>query len=122
MILSNTEKKEIVDALSWMITDSRQRFDEIKNNIEIGSQGGYSPELTRAITLLDTIKKTKTIEITGCHRKSVELNCREFKCDINKSGLCSSPKATLESMGNIVGHLKCVEAKEKSEEEKDNAI
>lgn len=117
MILNNKEKKSLVDALSWMTADLKHRFDELKRNTEIGSQGDYSPELIEAITLLNTIKKTETIETTGCHRKSVELNCRDFKCNNNKSGLCSSPKPTLESIGNIVGHLKCVEAKEKSEEE-----
>ncbi len=122
MILNKAEKKELIDTLSWMITDLKWKADQTKLNIEKGSQGGYSPLLINAIDLLDKIEKTQTVEITGCHRKSIELNCREFKCDDNRSGLCNLASITLESLGCLVGHLKCVQAKEKSEEEKVNAV
>lgn len=121
MILNNEEKKCLVDNLSWMITDMKYKHDETHRNQEYDSQGGYSPQLTAAIDLLDTIKKTQTIETTGCHRKSVELNCREFECEMNRGGLCGLSRLTFESSGSfIIGHLKCVQAKAKEKKEKDN--
>ena len=112
MILNNEEKKNLVDSLSWMIMDMKHKFDEAAFG------GGYSKELNTAIDLLNDIKKTETVETTGCHRRLIAVNCREFKCDNNKKGLCIVSKVTLESIGSIVGMLKCVEAQEKSEEEK----
>lgn len=115
MILNNIEKKCLVDTLTWMITDMRLKFDDAAFG------GGYSKELNAAIDLLENIEKIQTIEATGCHRKSAEVNCREFECDGNKDGICSSTKVTLEKIETpIIGMLRCVEAK-KSEEE-DNAI
>ncbi len=116
MILNNEEKKNLVDTLSWMITDMKYKHDETHQNQEYGSQGGYSSELISAIELLDDIKKTETIEITGCHRNLAAVNCRDFKCEFNKQGICTSSQVTLESIGiSIVGMLKCVEAQEKEE-------
>lgn len=133
MILNAKEKKRIVDNLTWMITDMQYKHNENKLNQEEGSQGGYSSHLQAAMELLEDIKKTETIESTGCHRKSVGINCREFiivrdfdlgtkkGCEHNRQGICALSKITLESMKSpIVGMLKCVQAKEikKEEEEK----
>jgi len=123
MILNSEEKKNLVDSLSWMIEDMKYKHNETHQNQEYGSQGGYSPELMRAMTLLDTIKKTQTVETTGCHRRSVELNCREFECESNRNGPCGLSRLTFESIGSlIVGHLKCVQAKAKEKKGKQNAI
>jgi len=123
MILNSEEKKNLVDSLSWMIEDMKYKHNETHQNQEYGSQGGYSPELMRAMTLLDTIKKTQTVETTGCHRRSVELNCREFECESNRNGPCGLSRLTFESVGSlIVGHLKCVQAKAKEKKGKQNAI
>lgn len=118
MILNNEEKKNLIDTLSWMITDMKYKHDETHQNQEYGSQGGYSPELISAIDLLGVIKKTETIEMTGCHRRLMGVNCRDFNCDFNKSGICVLSEATFESMDSgIIGHLKCVMAKKTEERE-----
>ena len=118
MILNNEEKKSLVNNLSWMITEKKNRYDDQKGNLEEGSQGDYSSELKQAINLLDNIKKTDTIETTGCHRGVNAVNCREFDCSQNRSGICLAANITLESIGSgIVGRLKCVQAEEKEEEE-----
>lgn len=119
MILNNEEKKRLVDNLNWMITDMQYKHNENKLNFEKGSEGGYSPHLQEAMQLLEDIKKAKTTETTGCHRKSMSVNCRDFTCGMNRQGLCALSKITLESMGSsFVGMLRCVQA-EWIEEEKE---
>ena len=118
MILNNAEKERIVNKLSWMITEMVHRCDDEKGNLEEGSQGDYSDDLKAAIILLDDIKKTETIETTGCHRGMNAVNCRDFKCGNNRQGICLIAKVTLESIGSgIIGMLKCVQAEAKKEEE-----
>jgi len=120
MILNNEEKKRLVDNLTWMITDLKWKANQTKLNIEEGSQGGYSPKLTSVVELLDSIKKIETVEVTGCHRKVMGVNCREFKCELNRQGVCALSAITLESTGSlIVGKLNCVQAKEKEKKEKE---
>ena len=45
-----------LDSLNWMIDDIKWRFDECKGNLDNGSKGGYSPELTRAIKLREDLE------------------------------------------------------------------
>jgi len=117
MIINDKEKKRLVDNLTWMIIGMQNKCDEIKGNIEPGSQGDYSPEVKEAMSLLEDIKKTETTETTGCHRKSMGVNCREFDCNMNMQGTCALSKVTLESMKSpIVGMLRCVQAEEKKKE------
>jgi hypothetical protein len=68
----------VITSLTWLIADARYRFDECKNNLDNGSSpgsagpsrrvadaagtprpdgGGYGPDLTEAIELLDELKK-----------------------------------------------------------------
>jgi len=47
-----------IPPLEWMIKDNKWRFDEQKRNLEEGSEGGYSPELTEAIDVLKALKDT----------------------------------------------------------------
>lgn len=124
MILSDKEKKRLVDNLTWMITDMKYKADETKLNVEEGSEGGYSSELKEAMSLLEDIQKTETTETTGYHRKSVAVNCREFTsgtrkgCSLNRQGTCALSKITLESVGSqIVGILKCIQAERLEDEE-----
>lgn len=49
-------KERIIKTLDWMVTDMCWRHDEVRGNLEQGSQGGYSPELSEAIELLDELK------------------------------------------------------------------
>ena len=118
MILNKTEKERIVTCLSWMVTDFKHRTDEIEGSIEKGISSNYSNELKAAIELLDDIKEIEAVETTGCHRKAVSLNCREFRCRLNRQGICASSKVTLESEGSlIVGKLICEEAEDKTKKE-----
>lgn len=117
MILNDKEKKRLVDTLTWMITDMKYKSDATKLNREEGSEGGYSPELKEAMDLLEDIKKTETTETTGCHRKSVAVNCREFDCTLNRQGTCALSAVTLERIDSLhIGHLKCVQAEEPEKE------
>jgi hypothetical protein len=111
MILSDAEKQRIVVSLSWMVEDMKVRHDDTKRNNEVGSQGGYSPELNAAIALLDDVRNVKTTDETGCHRKKLSVNCREFVCESNRQGTCALSAITLASKGfPVAGHLRCNEA------------
>ena len=52
-------KAEVVEVFEWLVIDSKYRFDDQRQNLEPGSQGGYSPELTKAIALLEKLKDGK---------------------------------------------------------------
>lgn len=120
MILTNKEKDRIVQSLSWMIEDMKHRHDQLKGNLEEGSQGDYSVALKEAMVLLQDVKKVDTIEVTGCHRNSSLVNCREFACVSNRQGICASAKVTLESMGIVpIGKLRCVEAEKFNDSEEE---
>ena len=45
-----------INSLTWLITDAKVRFDDCRDNLEPGSQGGYSPELTEADAVLTALK------------------------------------------------------------------
>lgn len=45
-----------IDSLSWLVTDAEWRSDDTKGNLDEGSQGGYSPELTEARNVLEELK------------------------------------------------------------------
>lgn len=55
--LSAGTRRRVIRSLSWLIEDAKYRHDDCKNNIENGSEGGYSPELIEVIELLDELKK-----------------------------------------------------------------
>ena len=114
----------ILKTLDWVVPEIQHRFDDSKNNLEQGSQGGYSPRLTEAIDLWNELKGVKThgvdLEITKegtVHRQNCLLNCRQFKCCYNHSGMCALKKITFEATGGFasISHLVCSQAKEKSE-------
>jgi len=42
-------------SLRWLVLDCKARFDECRGNLEDGSKGGYSPELTAAMKALDEL-------------------------------------------------------------------
>ena len=58
-------RQRVIRTLDWLVADTKHRFDDCKNNLDAGSSGpstmlgtgGYSPELTEAIDLLDALKK-----------------------------------------------------------------
>lgn len=123
MILNNEEKKRLVDNLTWVIADMQYKSNVGKRNFEEGSEGGYSPELKEAMSLLEDVKKIETIETTGYHRKSVAVNCRDFACASNRQGICALSSVTFEKIGSLlIGRLRCVQASEKEEKEENNGI
>ena len=118
MILTNEEKERIERNFSWMIDDFKHHHNQSKGNLEEGSQGDYSPELKEAILLLEDVRKVMTVETTGCHRKAVLVNCREFLCMSNRQGVCAASKVTFERMDTLlIGRLKCVQAEKQEPEE-----
>lgn len=54
--MSDRTRQRVITTLSWMVADTKHRFDDCRNNLENGSEGGYSPELTEAIELLEDLK------------------------------------------------------------------
>ena len=52
-------KSRVITTLEWMITHMKYRADDLRQNVEEGSQGGYSPELTEAINLLAELKTAR---------------------------------------------------------------
>lgn len=54
-----TLRDDILETLTWMVADMKWRADETMGNIEEGSSGGYSPELQKAIDLLEFLQKDK---------------------------------------------------------------
>lgn len=116
--------KRVIKSLNWMVPDMKHRHDEIKNNLEDGSQGDYSPQLIEADALLKELKDNPAavIKDKNVHRQSCVLNCRQFKCQDNNSGKCGLTKITLQAIGGLtlVSHLICANAKEKSKDGKSN--
>ena len=48
--------RRIRASMNWLVTDSKLRFDDCRGNLEEGSAGGYSPELTEAIDVLHELE------------------------------------------------------------------
>ena len=63
--LGGPSRTRVITSLSWLVADARHRFDDCKDNLGNGSSGGYSPELTEAIELLDELRKGKPAEDAG---------------------------------------------------------
>ena len=62
---SQALRRRVIKTLTWMVADTRHRFDDCRNNFEAASDdetasmaaGGYSAELTEAIELLAELEK-----------------------------------------------------------------
>lgn len=54
--LPDDVKAELIDSLEWLVTDAKYRSDDCRQNVDEGSQGGYSPDLIRAIALLEALR------------------------------------------------------------------
>ena len=50
-------KQQTIESLEWMSADMKWRADDTKLNFEEGSQGGYSPDLIKAMELLERWKE-----------------------------------------------------------------
>ena len=51
------KKFQIIKVLGWMLDDMTKRFDEQRSHFGMEVSGGYSPELTEAIELLESMKR-----------------------------------------------------------------
>jgi len=49
-------KQRLIISLTWLIEDAKHRFDDCKNNLEAGSEGGYSDELKEAMAALKILE------------------------------------------------------------------
>lgn len=49
-------RERLHKTMNWMVEDMKWRHNETKRNFEDGSEGGYSPELKEAISLLGELK------------------------------------------------------------------
>lgn len=47
------ENAALRESLRWLVIDVQHRFDECQEKLEPGSKGGYSPQLTKAIRLVE---------------------------------------------------------------------
>jgi hypothetical protein len=56
MFIDKELYERITISLGWLVAEARHRFDECKQNVDEGSSGGYSPELTQAIDLVNLLK------------------------------------------------------------------
>ena len=55
--MSEELKQRVIKSLHWMVTQFKWQYDNENAALDdVGSQGGYSPELTEAIDLLEELK------------------------------------------------------------------
>lgn len=56
MLIDPDLKTDLIESLEWMITQLKRQYDDQKAALGEESQGGYSPELTKAIETLAKLK------------------------------------------------------------------
>jgi DNA invertase Pin-like site-specific DNA recombinase len=69
------EAKQMIETFEPLVKEGRWREDEIRDNVESGSQGGYSPELQKAIDKIEELGKDvwcvwKYDKLGDCHTGS----------------------------------------------------
>jgi len=57
MIISPELLDSTIKSLSWLTADAKWRYDEAKGQLDDGSQGGYSEELTEALQALKELQE-----------------------------------------------------------------
>jgi len=55
--MNEETKQRIIKSMEWMIADMKWRHDENRGNLEEGSQGGYSPDLQEAVSVLAELEQ-----------------------------------------------------------------
>ena len=58
MFIESKLRTRIINSMSWMVKTIKFREDECTGNLDLGTESGYSPELTRAIELLALLEST----------------------------------------------------------------
>jgi hypothetical protein len=56
MVIDNSLRQRILRSLRWLVRDAQWRFNQVKDDLDSGSQG-YSPELKEAMDLLEDLKQ-----------------------------------------------------------------
>lgn len=57
LLLTKIKVHAVIKTLDWMITDMQKRFDSERSCFGQEVTGGYSPQLTKAIELLEELRK-----------------------------------------------------------------
>jgi hypothetical protein len=57
MLIDPQLRERILRSLRWLVRDATYRFDDCKENLQPGSEGGYSPELKEAHKLLKELEQ-----------------------------------------------------------------
>lgn len=76
MFIQSKLRTRIIDSMSWMVKTIKFREDECSGNLDMGTEGGYSPELTRAIELLALLEATAPAP--------TEQQCRDMAAMLGK--------------------------------------
>ena len=58
MFIESKLRTRIVSSMSWMVKTLKYKEDDMTGNLELGIEGGYSPELRQAIELLALLEAT----------------------------------------------------------------
>ena len=77
MLIDPQLRQRILHTLRWLVRDAQYRFDDQKQNLDYGSQGGYSPELTEAITLLQDLEQGTMLLPVNKAQEFTEQQCRD---------------------------------------------
>jgi hypothetical protein len=78
MLIDPQLRQRILRSLRWLVRDTQYRFDDQKQNIEPGSQGSYSDELTEAIQLLHELEQgTMLSSETARPHSYTEQECKD---------------------------------------------
>lgn len=57
MQMDREVRERILRTLRWLVRDAEYRFNDVKQNLQPGSEGGYSPELKEALKLLRDLEQ-----------------------------------------------------------------
>ena len=57
--LDEKTRQRIIGTMGWMVKSMKWREDDLRGNLEEGTNGGYSDELKEAMTLLKDLKERR---------------------------------------------------------------
>lgn len=77
MLIDQETQTRILTSLRWLVADARYRSDDCRQNTEEGSGGGYSPNLIKAIDLLNELE---SYALTGGQPETAPCSYTEQQC------------------------------------------
>ena len=79
MMDSDLRTRTII-ALAWLTEDAKHRFDEAKDPMHTGASGGYSPELTDAMKVLEELREPELPTANGAVQATYisEEQCKDI--------------------------------------------